>query len=375
MHAAPFAFELSRRHQSIEVVIAATNRAQLEAIGRIAKLYPGERARRVRLQLPLVERLAAALLLPLMFFAKSCVLKRNLDFFRGFDAIVAPERTMLKLRTHYGLDRVKLINTRHGQGDREGSFDARTREIDLTLVGGKKYVDQLAERGFVRDGHVAVVGYAKFEVCAGRQAPPRLFANERPTVVYNPHFDARESSWQKQGVAVLDWFAAHPEYNLIFAPHVVLFERTLRHRARIPRRIRSAPNIYVDTGSDASIDMTYTRASDIYLGDVSSQVYEFIAKPRPCVFLDVHAERARNPEKYLHWHFGPVIERAAELGEALAAAQRDLALYERAQRDAFAYTFSTDPSRTPGQRGADAIVEFLEKGRISSDCYRGSGAP
>lgn len=29
--------------------------------------------------------------------------------------------------------------------------------------------------------------------------------------------------------------------------------------------------------------MTYTPAADIYLGDVSSQSYEFLLDPRPCL--------------------------------------------------------------------------------------------
>lgn len=370
MHAAPFAFELSRRHAKAEVVVACTSEEQLHAARRIAELYPGQRAEFVRLRMSLLDRVAAAALAGFTFLAKKRMLASNLDFFRGFDAVVAPERTTLKLRTKHGLAHVKLINARHGQGDREGSFDARTRELDLTLVGGRKYIERFAEHEILREGHTAIVGYPKFEVCDALPAPPRFFDNDRPVVVYNPHFDATESSWQTQGRAVLAWFAAQAEYNLIFAPHVVLFARAWRHRARVPRRIRETRNIFVDTGSEASVDMTYTRAADIYLGDASSQVYEFIAKPRPCVFIDAQRARAAAPAKYAHWRFGPVIERADQLGEALARARRDFPAYLAAQRDAFAYTFSTDAARTPGQRGADAIYEFLEKGRIVSECYR-----
>ena len=50
----------------------------------------------------------------------------------------------------------------------------------------------------------------------------------------------------------------------------------------MPKQLLRAPNLRFDPGSPASTDMTYTRAADIYLGDVSSQVYEFIAEPRPC---------------------------------------------------------------------------------------------
>src|SRR3546814_8277328 len=88
------------------------------------------------------------------------------------------------------------------------------------------------------------------------------------------------------GRDVLEFFRASPDYNLIFAPHVVLYQRGLRHGARPLGRYRNRPNMLIDTGSLASIDMTYTLAADIYLGDVSSQVYEFMLQPRPYLFLD-----------------------------------------------------------------------------------------
>lgn len=365
-HAAPFAFELSRRYEKADVVVACTSDALRAAVLRIAALYPKHRVEFVQLEIPLSERIVTALLTRFTFLAKKRMLARNLDFFRGFDAIVTPERTVLLLRTKYGLERVKLINTRHGQGDRMGSFDDRTLEVDLTLVAGRKYVDRFADYGILREGHYAIVGYPKFEVCGNHGPPARLWANDNPVVLYNPHFDPRESSWPSQGHAVLDWFAAHPEYNLVFAPHVVLFERAWKHAAWIPRRIRGLPNIHIDVGSDASIDMTYTRAAAIYLGDSSSQVYEFIEVPRPCVFIDAQGARAANPNKYAHWRFGPVISSAAELGPALIAAREGFPAYAEEQRTAFAYTFSSEPGRSAGQRGADAIAEFLEKGRIDS---------
>lgn len=366
VHSAPFAFELSRRHPESEVVAACTSEAQRDSVARIGSLYAGQRVRIVELEIPRLERWAASALSRLTFLGKRRTLASHLEFFRGFDAIVAPERTVLLLRKKYGLAGVKLINTRHGQGDREGSFDARAREVDLTLLAGRKYVDRLRERGLLRDGHYAVVGYPKFEVCAAPSAAKRLFANENPVVLYNPHFDARESSWPTQGNAVLRWFAAHAEYNLIFAPHVVLFARAWRHRARLWRGALRAPHIHVDLGSEASVDATYTRAADVYLGDASSQVYEFVATPRPCVFIDAQGARFANPDKYRHWRFGPVISTAAELGPALLAARAGFAGYARAQREAFAYTFSSEPDRTAAERGADAIAEFVANGAIAS---------
>ncbi len=71
----------------------------------------------------------------------------------------------------------------------------------------------------------------------------RFFANDNPVVVYNPHFDERTGSWARLGTAVLDFFLAHPAYNLIFAPHVVLFARAWRHRGFLPERFRRGASL------------------------------------------------------------------------------------------------------------------------------------
>ena len=114
----------------------------------------------------------------------------------------------------------------------------------------------------------------------------------------------------------MDWFVAHPEYRLIFAPHVMLFERPfaisidklrVARPGRIAPRWADAPNIFIDTGSRASTTMAYTNAADIYLGDASSQVYEFLLRPRPCLFVDAHRTAWQDNPNYAHWQAGPVI--------------------------------------------------------------------
>ena len=53
-----------------------------------------------------------------------------------------------------------------------------------------------------------------------------LHADGRPVVLYNPHVSPHLSSWFRVGRQILDWFVEHDEYQLIFAPHVMLFERS-----------------------------------------------------------------------------------------------------------------------------------------------------
>lgn len=365
-HAAPYAFELSRRHPGFEVTIACATEAEESLARRIGGLYPGHGARFVRLRPGLLARLADPFVSPWRFARKKWVLRDNLDFFRGLDALVAPERHCYMLKSRFGLGKPILIHTRHGAGDREGGFDERSGAFDLTLLPGRKYVERLEGMGALQPGRFAVTGWPKFEVVQGLgQGRQRLFANDRPVVVYNPHFDQRVASWGKLGLEVLDFFLAHPEWNLIFAPHVVLFRRHARHGARLPRRYHGAPNILIDLGSERSADMTYMLAADIYLGDVSSQVYEFLLLPRPCLFLNAHERRGwEGDPSYLHWGLGDVIEDPArELGPALEAAFARHERYRPRQEELFAYTFHQEAGSTAAERGADAIARFLTTGR------------
>ena len=363
-HAAPYAFELSRRHPDIEVTIAASTDAELAAAAKIGERYPGHRCILRRLYPAWWYRPLDPVISRVTFERKKRILADNLDFFAGLDALVAPERHCRRLRTKHHLADLKLIHTRHGAGDREGSTDATMALFDLVLLPGRKYAERFTRQGYLRPGQYVIAGWPKFEAVrdTGRGGR-RLFDNDNPVVVYNPHFDQRIGSWARMGRAVLDFFVAHPSYNLIFAPHLVLFRRRWRHRAALPDSYRRAPNVVIDTDSTALADMTYLDAADIYLGDVSSQVYEFLIEPRPCIFLDAHGVDWEADPHYAHWRFGPVVtDVTRDLGTMLDRAFASHAHYLPAQRFGFAETFHQDAASSAAQRGADAIADFLHRG-------------
>ncbi|PZU12271.1 MAG: glycosyl transferase [Sphingobium sp.] len=241
-----------------------------------------------------------------------------------------------------------LILIKHGAGDREGGYRKRHADFDLTLVAGEKDRRRLMDRGLCVPGAVAVGGYAKFEL----KAPPqRFFADDRPTLLYNPHFDAELSSWVRHGPGVLAALEALTEWNVIIAPHTKL-------GARIPSIRPSAPHIRVDMGSRHSIDMSYTMSADLYLGDVSSQVYEFLLNPRPCVFLNLDRHDATS-DAFAHWRLGRVVEDLKDLPAALACASQAQPVYEAAQqvamRDSIAVT------AIPASRRQADIIETFAK--------------
>jgi hypothetical protein len=299
---------------------------------------------------------------------KLLIYRDNLEFFRSFDAVVVSEKTSQLLKTRYGLNEVKLIHTRHGAGDRAIGFNPESAGFDLVLVSGPKIRDRLIADAGLKPEQIALVGYPKFDLCADNRFADAFPAPERPVVLYNPHPSPKLSSWFKHGAAVLEAFRQQDRYNLIFAPHVMLFERKWVVTVDPPSlaRVRSPgpdyarePRIHIDTGSAASSDMSYTNRADIYLGDVSSQVYEFLREPRPCLFLNSHCVDWQGDPNYLHWQAGPVLESADGLLDAIDAALAAHPDYASAQQALIDATFSLS-GRPSAERAADAITQFLE---------------
>jgi len=291
----------------------------------------------------------------------------NREVLKNMDVIVAPETTSLLLKTRFGLRNTKFVYTQHGAGDRAVGFDPNISKFDHILVPGEKIQDRMLNDGIIRDGNSSIVGYPKFDIVGLETAKPaRLFDNDNPIVLYNPHFDPSLSSWFEHGEKVLEFFAERKDYNLIFAPHVMLFTRRLHistdksrvmWRRPIDKRFFDCPNIVIDTGSNASIDMTYTRAADIYIGDASSQVYEFLHKPGVCIFLNSHGVDWAGDPNYAHWDLGKVISNPCEIDDLLAQHTWLRRFYMERQKTAFRKTFG-DAVTGSASRAAEALEQF-----------------
>ena len=152
--------------------------------------------------------------------------------------------------------------------------------------------------------------------------------------------------------------------NLVVAPHVKLFRRRTE-AVRDAWRTRSTGNVLLDPGSDRSVDMSYAVAADIYVGDVSSQVYEFLAEPRPCVFLNAHRIDWRDDPSFAHWHLGDVVDDPADLMAAIRAAPERHALY-RERQEALAKASLGDTSPGAAARAAAAVIAFMEGRRAAA---------
>jgi hypothetical protein len=384
-HSAPIAFELSRQHPQWRVCLLTSSDEQARVLTQLGASYPGHRCELIKLQLSAPLRWLDAAVGSWLPVHKIGILKSNAAIFRDFDSLVVTEKTSLMLRTRFGCPDLRLIHTRHGAGDRAIGFDDHSQRFDLVLVAGEKILERLNSSGQLKPDQYAIVGYPKFDAVGALQnrERPRLFDNARPTVLYNPHCSPHLSSWYEDGLKVLEYFYRSKDYNLIFAPHVMLFHKrlqisidklSLRWTGALPPQYLDCPHLRIDTGSVASTDMTYTLAADLYLGDVSSQICEFLVKPRPCAFLNPHRFAWRDDACFEAWNLGPVAEQPladTDLDSLLkqAFATHDTQ-YKPLQQRYFARTF--DLSEVPSaQRAATSIANFVIKPRaVASDVFR-----
>ncbi|MBV1834860.1 hypothetical protein [Novacetimonas pomaceti] len=286
------------------------------------------------------------------------VLRENVDELNQYDAVVATEYTAGILKD-MGLRHPALILLMHGAGDRYVNDDHHVRDFDLALFPGVKIENYFKQKNLIRPGHYAVVGYPKFDVFeAIKKESPVLFRNGRPFVLYNPHYQRQLTSYKACMGEIIRGFSGRHDYNLVIAPHIKVFHKGFGLRARRLKQ-QARGNILVDTGSPAMLDMTYTSQAAIYVGDVSSQVYEFLAEPRPCVFLNPRKLKWRDDPYFLHWTLGDVVEEPEDLMPAILRAPERHAIYRPLQEKLFCETFG-EPLLGGSVRAAKAIADYLK---------------
>ncbi len=291
-----------------------------------------------------------------LFPKVSKVVKYNKKTLMGFDALVATDFSLRHLMKKDVDRKVRYICTFHGAGDRAYGFSERRKAFDFLLIPGKSSWDRLFEKKIVNDQNARIVGYSKFDLVLDSQSSSkRLFDNDKLTFMFNPHFEDGLSSWNHWGNRVLEYFYNNPAWNLIFAPHVMLFNKK---KNPIAEKYYHAGNIIVDYSSGALMDMTYTINSDVYIGDVSSQVYEFLYRPRPCIFLNPHGFIWKGDPSFKMWNLGDVVENFLHFDGAVQRAVQHHGKYIRKQIEQIEYKFSKSPAPA-SRRAAHAITDFL----------------
>ncbi|WP_417887211.1 hypothetical protein [Zunongwangia sp.] len=289
-------------------------------------------------------------------------IKKNLEYLLDFDAVVFTDYYHKYLKKACK-NRIfpKLIKFNHGIPGRAYAFREDQKDFDLQILVGD-FQQQLLSKKAVMAKNIAIGGYPKLDVVEQIELKS-YFQNDKPVIFYNPHFDPDFSSWEAFGIDILRFFANQDQYNLIFAPHINLFstEKENRELSKLPKEILNAENIYIDFGSKDSVDMQFTRIADLYLGDVSSQVYEFIIiQPRPCLFLNPNKVKYKKDPHFRFWKCGMVIKKTKNLNKKLEKAFKKFQKYETIQKEINAENIYLDKQKKASINISEIISNYLQ---------------
>ena len=290
--------------------------------------------------------------------AKLPMLARLVPHLLKSPVAVCAEQTSLWLPRLLPL-RTRFIKTSHGVGSMSARDDPRRRAAWRMLVPSEAERATYLERGFAPD-RVAATGYVKASFRQRtRTRPP--FPEPRPVLLYAPHWQRHRSSWWDWGPEIVRRLAADTRWNLILAPHQRLAERAPDVR-RVLAGVADLPHVHVDLDGFACVDGSYTAAADLYLGDTSSQVIEFLARPRPCVFLNSSNVAWGADPAYAQWRCGEVVGTLDDLFPALDRAAGAHATYAPVQAR-FAAAMLGDTGPEAPVRAARHVLEALDAGR------------
>jgi hypothetical protein len=288
-------------------------------------------------------------------------LKKNMSYLlNSFDALIFTDYYHKYVKDARG-DRSfpKLIKLPHGPVGRSYSYNKNLLDFDFQLLFGNYHREQMKALNLLSKDYI-VAGYPKIDAVKSN-SNKTFFNNHNPVVLYNPHFSPPLSSWHHIGMDILEFFYQQNEFNLIFAPHINLFQDKGGFKAsHIPEKYKNSEHILIDTGSDESVNMTYVLNSDIYLGDVSSQVYEFIITPRPCVFLNPTHVNYQKDYRFRFWQCGDVVNSIEELNTSLDNCFNNFKNYQPIQKKITDENFYTEETSTASERAAKALIAYLD---------------
>ncbi len=358
VHTALTAMVLSIIQNEYRVELISCSDVHTEFLKKVQSLYPKQNT--VINQIPIPFRYKYLNYKQKLYPSPADTIPKIAHHLSTADGIIATSHSTIKLLHKYKVKYPKIIYQYHGCGDRKYGFEPNLGLYDLLLVPGQYHQDRLHASGTIDRSKTEIIGWPKLDYPTNiGEVRNTLFSNDNPIVFYTPHWKPNFSSFPELGRPLLRFFKSHLEYNFIFAPHILLKHWKSKYKYNLDfDEFAISPNIHIDLNSELAVDGTYLHISDIYMGDVSSQVYEWIAiKPRPCIFLNAHSVTWENDVNYRHWQYGPVINNICILDETLIKLPDQNQFIDIQQQRISDYINKTDEKYTV--RAAKAIYKFI----------------
>ena len=288
--------------------------------------------------------------------AKMPMLLRLVPALTKTEAVVCAEQTSLWLPLVFPF-MPSFIKTSHGVGTMSARDDRRRKAATLTLVPSEMERSTYLQRG-MKPEFITATGYVKAGFRHLAVQRPK-FGHDRPVILYNPHWRPSRSSWWNWGRQAIQAILASGRYNLIFAPHQRLAEGEPDLR-RFCEELNKRDDAIADMQSFAAVDGSYPVASDIYVGDTSSQVLEFLTKPRPAIFLNSEGQDWMADPELAMWSCGEVV---SDISDLLAGIDRAIARQSdhAGAQVAFVSKWLGRADGTGPERAATEIAAFLSR--------------
>ncbi len=358
-HSAMTAVELSNMQNKYKIVLVSCSPEHTRLLKNIQSLYPIQNT--IIKEIPLPFRFKYLNIKNKTYPSPSDTMPKIAPYLRSVDGIVATSHSTVTSAKKYGITNPKLIYQYHGCGDRKYGFEPNLGNYDLLLLPGAYHQQRLHDSGVLDKKNTAIVGWPKLDypvdVTGLKQ---QLFPNDNPIILYTPHWSPKLSSFEAWCRPLMDYFKANKEYNFLFAPHIQLKHWKNKYNYDLNFDDYKVENIHIDLGSEAGVNSSYLRIANIYMGDVSSQIYEWIAlNPRPCIFTNAHGIQWEDDINYRHWRYGPVMNNISELKGILQLLIEDKSYIDYQKNQIPQYIdISTDKYSI---RAAEAIYNFVSK--------------
>jgi len=360
-HSAITAMELGELGKN-EVLCLSCNDEHTRVLKKIKSYYPNSKTQILTLRQPF--RYKYLNFKKKTYPSVNAMIKIAKKYLIDADYVLTTSHGTPKMFKKYNINKPKFIYQYHGCGDRKYGFDPNFKRFDFMLLPGVYHQDRLVEEKIIPKGNTAIVGWPKFDFSFKKmQSKTKFFDNDNPIVLYTPHWEPKLTSYKKYSKILLEFFKNNSQkYNFIFAPHLLIKHWRVHYNYETNFDEFISDNVIIDFGSDYSTDGTYLNVSDVYIGDVSSMVYEFIAmKNRPCVFLNANEIEWKNNTDYRFWQYGSVVEEPKEFESKLNEAfnNNDFLLFQKER--IVEYLNITDVSSS--KRAANVIDKLVESSK------------
>lgn len=253
---------------------------------------------------------------------------------------------------------IRCIHTPHGNSDK-GYYSGIVRNYsfqDICLLYGDHMIDMLKHMEIYKDlkdfaviGNVRYAYYQKNQSFFDRLADEKVFNRldpKRKTIIYAPTWDDFEKSTSIYDAYALVMDNVPKKYNLIVKLHPWLGHESIGKVYHIIGKYETVPNVVFLTEYPPIYPLL--QRSDIYLGDLSSIGYDFLAFNRPMFFFN-HLQRDEKDRSLFLHQCGTTIpmNENCDILKAIEKGLEEDEKFSKKRQEIYRYAFgeSKDPAK------------------------------